>query len=70
MVKRLIATGLLLAVLAMPSFADTLVKTFQYGSRTIVITVTYTDFNGNGRIDSIKELRSITSIQVSFAQPA
>jgi hypothetical protein len=41
MVKRLLATCVLLAFLAMPTLADTMVKTFQlHNGHTLVITIT------------------------------
>ena len=66
MIKRFLATAVLLGLLAMPTFADTVVKSYQYTGKTIVITITYTDSNGNGRIDTLQELRSITNIQVNI----
>ena len=63
--KTLLATIGLLCLLAMPAFADTVVKTLNFGGKTYLVTITYTDSNGNGRIDTLAELRSITSVQVT-----
>jgi len=65
MIKRLLATGVLLGFLAMPTLADTVVKSYHYDGKTIVVTITYTESNGDGRIDTLAELLSITSIEVT-----
>ena len=65
MKKRLLVTGALLGLLAMPAFADTVQHTFKKDGKTILVTITYTDFNHDGRIDTLQELRSITNIQVT-----
>lgn len=67
MIKRLLATGVLLGLLAMPTFADTVVKTYRHAGHTITVTITYTESGGvSGRIDTLQELRSITNIQVTI----
>ena len=67
MMKRLLATVVLLGLLAMPTFASTVVRTYPLPhGHTLVITITYTESNGNTRIDTLQELRSITNVQVSI----
>lgn len=66
MKKKLLATVALLGLMAMPALASTQVLKYPTrNGKTVVITITFTDLNGNGRIDSIPELRSITNIQVT-----
>ncbi len=63
--KTLLATVALLCLLAMPAFADTVSRSWTVGPHTYVLTITYTDSNSNGRIDTLAELRSITSVQLA-----
>ena len=64
MIKRLLATGILLVFLAMPSFATEWVRTFPLPhGHSLVITITYTESNNIPGINTLQELRSITNIR-------
>lgn len=67
MMKKLLAVVALVVLFAMPAFADTVVRTYSYGGHTYTVTITYTEYNNNGRIDTLREVRSITNIQVTIS---
>jgi len=50
------------ALAATPALADTVTRTVVSNRYTITCVLTYTEVNGNGRIDLLKELLSITAI--------
>jgi hypothetical protein len=59
----IVGSVLALALLtAMPAAASTVTRTVVLNRTTITCVVTYTDMNGNGRIDTFGELRSITDV--------
>lgn len=65
MIKRMLATGILLVFLAMPTFASEWVRTYPLPhGHTLVITIIYTESNGTPGINTLQELRSITNIQL------
>ncbi|MBM2842039.1 MAG: hypothetical protein HW412_2567 [Bacteroidetes bacterium] len=69
MIKRLLATGILLVFLAMPSFATEWVRTFPLPhGHSLVITITYTESNNIPGINTLQELRSITNIRYQILQ--
>ena len=58
-----------LSVLATsPALADTVTRTVQVPGFTISCVVTYTDLNGDGMIDSVDELRSITDVRCTITK--
>jgi hypothetical protein len=47
---------------AAPASAATVTRTFVGSRYTLSCVITYTDLNGNGRIDLLKEVLSITNV--------
>jgi hypothetical protein len=60
-VSTAMALGLA-ALAATPALADTVTRTIVGNRFTATCAITYTEVNGNGRIDLLKELLSITNI--------
>ena len=51
-----------------PALAETVTRTVVSHGYTISCVVTYTEMNGNGRIDSLKELLSVTNISCTVTK--
>jgi hypothetical protein len=52
----------LTALAATPASAETVTRTVVTNRYTLTCVITYTEVNGNGRIDLLKELLSITNV--------
>ncbi|HEY3219947.1 MAG TPA: hypothetical protein VGJ80_04380 [Gemmatimonadales bacterium] len=61
LVTLAMAAGLT-ALAATPALAETVTRTIVGESYTLTCVITYTDMNGNGRIDLLRELLSITNV--------
>jgi hypothetical protein len=51
-----------------PAFAETVTRTVTAHGFTISCVVTYTEMNGDARIDSLQELLSISDISCTVTQ--
>lgn len=72
MKKRSAVVALVVALAALattPAAATTITRSVVVRGTTITCVVTYTDSNGNNRIDTFGELRSITSVSCSISGP-
>jgi len=58
----------LTALASTPAFAETVTRTIVANSFTLTCVITYTDVNGNGRIDLLKELLSITNVSCTVSR--
>jgi hypothetical protein len=58
----------LTALAATPLVAETVTKTIVANGYTISCVITYTDANGNGRIDLLRELLSITNVSCTVTR--
>lgn len=59
-----------MALAAAPAFADTVTRTLVGNKNTLTCTITYAESSvpSNGRIDTLKELLSITNISCTVAR--
>ena len=58
----------LTALASTPAFAETVTRTIVANGFTLTCVITYTDVNGNGRIDLLKELLSITNVTCTVSR--
>jgi len=58
----------LTALASTPAFAETVTRTIVANGFTLTCVITYTDVNGNGRIDLLKELLSITNVSCTVSR--
>jgi len=62
-----LAAGLT-ALASTPAFAETVTRTIVVNGYTLTCVITYTEVNGNGRIDLLKELLSITNVTCTVSR--
>jgi len=67
LVSVAMAAGLT-ALAATPAFAETVTRTIVSNRYTLTCVITYTEANGNGRIDLLKELLSITNVSCTVTR--
>jgi hypothetical protein len=53
---------------ATPALAETVTRTIVSDRYTLTCVITYTEVNGNGRIDLLKELLSITNVSCTLSR--
>ena len=58
----------LTALASTPAFAETLTRTIVANGFMLTSVITYTEVNGNGRIDLLKELLSITNVSCTVSR--
>ena len=58
----------LTALASTPAFAETVTRTVVANGFTLTCVITYTEVNGNGRIDLLKELLSITNVSCTVSR--
>jgi len=58
----------LTALASTPALAETVTRTFVANGFTLTCVITYTEANGNGRIDLLKELLSITNVSCTVSR--
>ncbi len=58
----------LTALASTPAFAETVTRTIVANGFTLTCVITYTEVNGNGRIDLLKELLSITNVSCTVSR--
>jgi len=58
----------LTALASTPAFAETVTRTIVAKGFTLTCVITYTEVNGNGRIDLLKELLSITNVSCTVSR--
>ena len=58
----------LTALASTPGFAETVTRTVVANGFTLTCVITYTEVNGNGRIDLLKELLSITNVSCTVSR--
>jgi hypothetical protein len=58
----------LTALASTPAFAATVTRTIAANAYTLTCVITYTEINGNGRIDLLRELLSITNISCTVSR--
>jgi hypothetical protein len=59
-----------MALAATPAVADTVTRTIVGQRYTLTCVLTYTEMNGNLRIDTLKELLSITNVNCTVTRNA
>ena len=62
-----VAVGLT-ALAATPAFAETVTRSIVAHGYTLTCVITYTEVNGDGRIDLLKELLSITNVSCTVSR--
>jgi hypothetical protein len=62
-----LAAGLTVLATA-PAVADTVTKTVVGARYTLTCVITYTELNGNNRIDLVKELFSISNVSCTVTR--
>lgn len=62
MLRPLAAATALAVLVVSPASAATFTRSLTLGNTTLSCVTTYTELNNNDRIDTLAELRSITSI--------
>jgi len=67
LVSVAMAAGLT-ALAATPALAETVTRTIVSNRYTLTCVITYTEVNGNGRIDQLKELLSITNVSCTVTR--
>ena len=67
LVSVAMAAGLA-ALAATPALAETVTRTIVSNRYTLTCVITYTEANGNGRIDLLKELLSITNVSCTVTR--
>ena len=58
----------LTALASTPALAETVTRTIVANGFTLTCVITYTEVNGNGRIDLLKELLSITNVSCTVSR--
>ena len=58
----------LTALASTPTFAETVTRTIVANGFMLTSVITYTEVNGNGRIDLLKELLSITNVSCTVSR--
>jgi len=58
----------LTALASTPAFAETVTRTIVANGFTLTCVITYTDVNGNGRLDLLKEVLSITNVSCTVSR--
>lgn len=66
-VSAAIAAGLT-ALATTPVLAETVTRTIVSHGYTVTCVVTYTDLNGNGKIDLLRELLSISNVTCTITR--
>ncbi len=61
-------TAALTALVAATAYADTVTRTIVGKRFTLTCVTTYTEVNGNGRIDLLKELLSVTNVSCTLTR--
>ena len=56
------------ALAATPAVAETVTRTIVGSRFTATCVITYTEVNGNGRIDLLKELLSVTNVSCTVTR--
>jgi len=58
----------LTALASTPAFAETITRTIVANGFTLTCVITYTEMNGNGRIDLLRELFSISNVSCGVSR--